>query len=351
MEIKKYRAKSIRDAVCKVRDVLGPDAMIVSTKRLKDRGHSHGFEVVAAAPNQGKMSGQSNPSRISPEQPITIKEMLFLLNRFDGVMTEVLGYPSILGLYARLIRNGVNEPYVRLFLERAGVFDGPLDQSKEGINKKTIKEILKTLAIGRPFRKGNGNRIVAAFVGTTGVGKTTTTAKIAAQLMIKNKKKVGLISIDNYRIGGMDQLKTFANILGIPCFPAFAKKDIQFALQRLEGTDVVLVDTAGQSQYDTSRLNELQGMLSGEFDISTHLLLSLPTSAREMASAGRKFSGLNLGSYIFTKADETEIYGSIVNQIMTQHMPVSYVTIGQNVPEDIEIATKEKLIQRIFNKN
>jgi flagellar biosynthesis protein FlhF len=168
----------------------------------------------------------------------------------------------------------------------------------DNIRKKTIKEIIHAIDIKDPFearlpqpsmsgQAGGKNQIIAAFIGTTGVGKTTTIAKLAAQLMLKTSKKVGLISIDNYRIGAMEQLKTYADILGIPCFPAFNRKDLLFALKRMEGRDIVLIDTAGQSQYDTSRMEELRKMITADLDISCHLLLSVATVPEDIEGASK----------------------------------------------------------------
>jgi flagellar biosynthesis protein FlhF len=169
--------------------------------------------------------------------------------------------------------------------------------------------------------------------------------------MLKTSKKVGLISIDNYRIGAMEQLKTYADILGIPCFPAFNRKDLLFALKRMEGRDIVLVDTAGQSQYDTSRIKELRKMITADLDISCHLLLSVATTESEMNRAAINFGPLRCHSYIFTKTDEAERCGSIINQIMELRLPISYITTGQNVPEDIEGASKEKILNLLLNRN
>ncbi len=147
----------------------------------------------------------------------------------------------------------------------------------------------------------------------------------------------------------MEHLKQYQNILGGPCSQASKKKDLLFALRRMEGKDVVLIDTAGQSQYDRSRLDELRRLIPGDLNISTHLLLSIATAESEMNKAADNFRCLNYQSYIFTKKDETQKCGTILNQIMKQSLPVSYITTGQNVPEDIEEAEREKLLKLIVS--
>jgi flagellar biosynthesis protein FlhF len=149
----------------------------------------------------------------------------------------------------------------------------------------------------------------------------------------------------------MEQLNTYANILGVPCFQAFNKKDLLFALKNMDGRNVVLIDTAGQSQYDLSRIEELETMMSADMNISTHLLLSVATKESEMNRAAVNFSALKYHSYIFTKTDETERWGSIINQVMKLNLPISYITNGQKVPEDIEQADKGKILKLLLSKD
>jgi flagellar biosynthesis protein FlhF len=283
------------------------------------------------------------------QELMSIKEMLYLLNNSGVFIEKLITYPGALDLYTKLIKNGVNDYYVRLFFEKTGAFNGHPVNDIKSVKDLALKEITKTIDVKDPFDIKENNQIIAAFIGTTGVGKTTTIAKIAARLMLERAKKVGLISLDAYRIGAMEQLKTYANILGVPCFQAFKKKDLLFALRRMEGKDVVLIDTAGQSQYDRSRLDELRRLIPGELNISTHLLLSIATAESEMNKAADNFKCLNYQSYIFTKKDETQKCGTILNQIVKQSLPVSYITTGQNVPEDIEQAERDKLLKLIVS--
>ena len=349
MQVKKYRARTIKEASAKVKKVLGPDAMILSTQKISKTGEDDVFEITA-------LTGAKNISDESPnmlgevkQELMSIKEMLCLLNNSGVFVEKLITYPGALDLYTKMIKNGVNDHYVRIFFERTGAFNGhPVNDIKR-VKELALKEIMKTIDVKDPFDIKENNQIIAAFIGTTGVGKTTTIAKLAAKLMLERAKKVGLISLDAYRIGAMEQLKTYANILGVPCFRAFKKKDLLFALRRMEGRDVVLIDTAGQSQYDRSRLDELRRLIPGDLNISTHLLLTIATAESEMNKAADNFKCLNYQSYIFTKKDETQKCGTILNQIMKQSLPVSYITNGQNVPEDIEQAVREKLLKLIVS--
>jgi flagellar biosynthesis protein FlhF len=351
MQVKKYQARTIKEATAKVKDVLGHDAMIISTKKIMGNGKDGLFEIAAIPPKDDISSEYSDLFGEVKSELMSIKEMLYLVNHCGGYSEKLLLTPGILNLYARMIKNGVNDYYARLFLEGSGAFNGHSDDGMNNFKEKVFKEIMQVIKTKDPFDVGDNRRLIAAFIGTTGVGKTTTIAKIAAQLMLKSQKKVGLISIDAYRIGAMEQLKTYADILGIPCFRAFKKKDLLFALKRMEGKNVVLIDTAGQSHYDMSRIEELKRMMTGDMNISTHLLLNVATRESEMNKAAVNFSALNYLSYIFTKTDETERCGSIINQVMKLNLPISYITNGQKVPEDIERADKEKILKLLLSKN
>ena len=374
MQVKKYRAKTIKGAIGRVRKVLGPEAMIISTKRLVERGESDGFEIAAVPAGDDTSNKDSSTFREVKSELMSIKEMIYLLNHSSSIIEKLMMNPTILNLYAKLIRNGVSDHYARVFLERAGTLQEQPADHTDNIRNKTIKEIMHVIEVKDPFeaclpqparppaRQGEAargmsgqardkNQVIAAFIGTTGVGKTTTIAKLAAQFMLKARKKVGLISIDSYRIGAMEQLRTYAHILGIPCFPAFNRKDLLFALRKMEGRDVVLIDTAGQSQYDMSRIDELKKMMTADLAISSHLLLSVGTTESEMSRTAINFGPLQFQSYIFTKIDEAERCGSIINQIMNLHAPISYITTGQNVPEDIEGASKEKILNLLLSRN
>ena len=351
MQVRKYQAGTIKEAIAMVKNVLGPDAMILSTKKVRKTGESGLFEVTAVPGGDDMSTTNGSALKEVKSELMSIKEMIYFLNHSGGALEKMILNPGLLNLYAKLVRSGVHDHYAKLFLERAGAFSETAPRNGDNIRERTIREITQVIEITDAFEARDRRQTIAAFVGTTGVGKTTTIAKLAAQLMLKARKKVGLISIDNYRIGAMEQLRIYANILGIPCFPAFNRKDLVFALQRMEKTNVVLIDTAGQSQYDLARIEELKRMITDDLTISTHLLLSVGTTESEMSRTAINFSPLKFQSYIFTKMDEADRCGSVINQIMKMRAPISYITTGQNVPEDIEKAQKRKILHLLLSKN
>jgi len=358
MEVKKYQAGTIQEAINLVKGDLGSDALILSTRKLTKRkgpSTSRGralFEIDAMAGGRRSDSSGLNPSDLSTLDSLKcelrrIKEMLFPLSQSSHLMTHFESNSEAIDLYAKLIRHGIAGPYAETFLSRGGASKEDTQSAFDGLHEGVLKEVLKVIDVTDPFAHGEG-QIVAAFVGPTGVGKTTTIAKLAADLSLKQKKHVGLISIDHYRIGAVEQLKTYAAILGVPCFPAFSRADLEFALRRLDTRDVILIDTAGQSHYDTARMEEMEALIGRDRSIKSHLLLSAATSELEMCAAATKFGRLNFSSYIFTKTDETKARGIIINQLLRLKLPVSFVTTGQRVPEDIFKATKTGILRLIF---
>jgi len=359
MQVKKFRASSTQEATRIVKRELGPDALILSMRRLdagKGRPGVSGqgmFEIYAAPGEAEKTGGQGGHSDTQwmgdvKSELLRIKELLFHLNQSHHLVEDLVTSPQAIDLYAKMIGNGISESNARHFLQKSGIFeqqDKPEDP--EVVHERVLREIIKVIEVTDPFSK-TGEQTIAAFVGPTGVGKTTTVAKLMANFSLKQKKRVGLISIDNYRVGAVEQLKTYAGILGIPCFSAFSCSDLQVALRQLTDQDVILIDTAGQSHYDSERMEELAAYISSHTSISCHLLLSASINESEMLAAAQNFGKLDFNSYIFTKTDETKARGVIINQLLKLKKPVSFVTTGQRVPEDIFKATRTNILSLMF---
>jgi flagellar biosynthesis protein FlhF len=352
MRLKTYRGGTIREAIARVRDSLGPEALIVSTTPFNGNGGKIGFEVAAMKGKDDRKDTHLTSVGDIKSELMSIKEMIYLLNHSSPITEALLMRPDPLNLYVRLIRSGIDNHYARMFLERACDREDDFSDKGSDIRERAINELRRVIEVSNPFNLRDGNRKIAAFIGTTGVGKTTTIAKLAARLVLTARMKVGLIMIDNYRIGAMAQLKTYADIIGIPCFPAFNRKDLLFAMERLKARDIILIDTAGLSHYDTHRMIELRDMIADcDPPIRSHLLLSVSTRSSEMVKAAANFSQFAFQSYIFTKMDEARHCGSIINQVLQHRAPISFITTGQNVPEDIEKANKERILARLLSKN
>ena len=367
MQVNKYCAKTIKEATALIKNNLGQDAMIVSTDRFKGEDGKEMFEMSAVSGGID-IDGSYTDSQVSKKDDtideisgslgevktelMNIKEVLSLLHASDGAVEKLMMDPAGLGFYAKLIKQGVDADYAKKILERSGAFNNYSHKGTGILKRRAVKELMQVIDVKDPFAAAgtDNNQIIAAFVGTTGVGKTTTIAKLAARLMLTHKKTVGLISIDTYRIGALEQLKSYANILGIPCFQAFERKNLLFAIEKMQSKDVILIDTAGRSQYDVQRIKELKEMIGDDSSISSHLLLSVGTTQSEMIKTAASFTPLKFQTFIFTKLDESEKFGSIINQVRKLKLPVSYITTGQNVPEDIEPADKKTILNLLLNE-
>ena len=171
--------------------------------------------------------------------------------------------------------------------------------------------------------------------GPTGVGKTTTIAKLAAEQLFKYKRKVGLITSDTYRISAVEQLRTYASILGVPLEVVQSPGDLQRSLQRLAECDLILMDTAGRNYRNELLVSELQSLLAPLENSETYLVLSFTSKTEDMRTITEHFSKYPLDKVIFTKADETGSYGALFNLLQEYPLRLSYMTNGQNVPDDL----------------
>jgi flagellar biosynthesis protein FlhF len=343
----KYFAPTIEEATAQIHGSLGPDAMIVSTQRIQGKGGRLFFEISAVPGNEkGDPAPGPPPDALNEikDELVRLQEMMTVMNTPPGLsLPHLLAHPALMPVCSRMIRQGIETGVIGKILEKAGLLDDPLHLTPREAARRVARAIEQMLPVDDPFASDTRQQKIAAVVGTTGVGKTTTIAKMAANLIMGHRKSVGLISIDTYRIGAREQLKNYADILGVPCFQAFTPRDLGLALGRLQSRDVVLIDTAGQSQYDMARLEGLKTMIGKESSIDVHLLLNVGAAPSEMNETVRRFNPLFFKTYIFTKLDETRMMGNIINQVVKYPRPVSFVTAGQNVPEDIEMADEMKL--------
>jgi flagellar biosynthesis protein FlhF len=180
-------------------------------------------------------------------------------------------------------------------------------------------------------------------IGPTGVGKTTTLAKIAADCILKHQKKVAFITTDTYRIAAIEQLKTYAQILNIPIEVCYSLKDFHAAAKKFASYDVVLIDTAGRNFRNKQYVDDLVNVLDFGMDLETYLVFALTSKQKDMEDIFRQFSTIKIDKFIFTKADETSVYGSMINLTDKFNIGVAYITTGQNVPDDFLIASPEAI--------
>lgn len=185
-------------------------------------------------------------------------------------------------------------------------------------------------------------------IGPTGVGKTTTLAKMAAEFMMKHQKKIGFITTDTYRIAAIDQLKTYATILNVPIEVCYNLEDFEKATKSLADCDIILVDTAGRNFRNQQYVQDLKEVVDYNSDMETLLVLSLTAKQTDMEEIYQQFSSIHIDHFIFTKLDETSTYGAMINLVVKYQKGVAYVTTGQNVPDDIMPADPRQIAKRMI---
>ncbi len=412
MKLKEFFAGSLRECLEQVRSDLGPDAVILETKKMKTGGilglrAKDSVRILAAtgiavtdSPNRTERresaqvaspepeiraavaarmvaeryaaasasSGQAREQRFaavapdpqelrySPDAQRTIArledEMRALKQGFDVVRAAVqtrqaptpvrepaAETPRIPAeLEARLRAADLSETLLAALIRKLPDLSGwgPLAQTE--VAENALRDLMAArVAVSGALDPVPGTRKVVALVGPTGVGKTTTIAKLAAQYAMQHKKRVGLLTMDTYRIAAVEQLRTYSQIVSLPLEVAHHKADLVKALDKFDDLDLVFIDTAGRSQKNTSQVEELRGLVETAC-CETHLVLAAGTKLRDMQDQVKRFSRVGVDRLLFSKLDETASYGTILSVAAESGIPVSYLTTGQKVPEDIEVA-------------
>lgn len=266
----------------------------------------------------------------------------------------ISGSPVLQGAFDQLVINGMDKRYALGLLKKVAFEMGPnANPSSESVQDLLAVEIMESTEVISPLtgiRPGaQPGPVVIALVGPTGVGKTTTVAKMASEALLKRSLKVGLINLDSYKVAAFDQLGTYAKILNVPFRSAATASDLSSALKDFQSLDVVLVDTTGRSQRDPNSLRDMEAILRSVVGIRTHLVLSATTRDNELYDMATRFSTFRPQGIIMSKLDEATLYGSIYNVSQRVKLPLLYFTMGQRVPEDIEEATRERVAALILD--
>ena len=222
-------------------------------------------------------------------------------------------------------------------------------KNQQLVHEKLTEQLEKMLPVSGPIvRKKNTGPHVVALIGPTGVGKTTTIAKLAANLKLRENQSVGLITIDTFRIAAVDQLKKYADILDIPLRVVASPEELREAIASMSDLHFILIDTAGRSPSDTLKLQELRNFLTIAGPDEVHLVLSSTASQECIESAIERFSHVRVDKILFTKLDEAVHVGVVLNVARKVNKALSYVTTGQDVPDDIEVSKGRRLAQLIL---
>ncbi len=381
-----FVAESEAEAIKKAKEELGSDIVILETRRFKKGGFLGLFakkyvEVIVGIPEKKendvkleiltkllseKRSVQAQPSLEERKRELSQSDRIDALERdirevkeLIGAFLDRIGQIELLDreekrfgergrLYSFLLEQEIKEGYaddiLRALADR-GVSSKGL--SWKDLRKETAKVISEFIRVSPIKLKDVGTQVVA-FVGPTGVGKTTTIAKLAAIFALFEERKVALVTADTYRIAAVEQLKTYAKIIGIPIEVVFTPQEIRRAIERHLDAELILIDTAGRSHYDNMKMSELKSYIESSSPDEVHIVLSLNTKYRDLEEIIKRFGCIPLHKMVLTKLDETATFGNILNLARDFSIPISYVTNGQDVPKDIEVADPSKLAEVIL---
>jgi flagellar biosynthesis protein FlhF len=400
MELRTYRAATMYEALALVRRDLGMDAAVLHTREVRSRGFlglwpgRRQIEVTASC-------GVNVPSRLASraraDQAAHIEDAASVASESSSAQSvqasafsaasatypaeaklsqQVQGQLSTLQamvkdlcrrskcgdgghdrdlpdelfrLFTDLLDADLSEEVARGLVERVRTefhdtgFDDPT-MLKARVAGMLEAEIL----VAGPIQVVPGRCRVAALIGPTGVGKTTTIAKLAANFRLKEKRRVGLITVDTYRIAAVEQLRTYADIIDLPMLVVSSPREMREAVDRMSHLDLVLMDTAGRSPRDEVRVQELRNFLEEAAADEVHLVLSSVAATRTLEETAQRFTAIGATSLILTKLDEATGLGSVLPMLRSSGLPLSYLTNGQNVPDDIETAEARRVAALIL---
>lgn len=253
-------------------------------------------------------------------------------------------------IYNTLIENEVDERYANDLIDEITRINKP-GQSIDSMLSNIYQKLILKFGQPKEIEPATQGAKIVFFIGPTGVGKTTTIAKIASRLCVNDKKKVALITTDTYRIKAAEQLRTYADILEIPFRIVYTGEDLTKSLNEFGNMDYILVDTAGHSPHNEAQCEAMKAFLNDASkigEVESYLVLSTTTKYRDLATIADIYKGMADYRLIFTKLDETDTYGNILNIKIRTGADISYVTDGQDVPDDMEIFNPQVIVKSLL---
>ncbi len=405
MQLKTFRAESLQAALQLVRAELGPDASVIQTREVRqprfgvfrktmveveasaDISVTSHFASPASrttspprphvpsqpannnnynnghAPSSSSKTAQPGPNEFAPTHQrqtdlptnhVATQQLQSTSATYHAHAPKTSDLsPAAYELLSELLERGLPPKRASLLVQK--VCDSvPTDQQFDPwlLKGQASQIVASSLNIGGPIEVNNeGDSHVVALVGPTGVGKTTTLAKIAAGFRFDLGLDVGMITIDTFRLGAVDQLLQYAELISSPLEVVSSADQITGALQRLRECDVVLIDTAGRSPRDKEQLGVLADFLRAAQPDETHLVVSAASSPANAADAIQRFKVAEPTNLIMTKIDEAVQLGSWLDLLSQCQLPVSYITTGQHVPQDISVASRRRLASLLLGSS
>jgi flagellar biosynthesis protein FlhF len=413
MRIRKFEADSVQEALQQIRQELGPDAVILYTRKLKrggflGLGSSEVAEVTAgidmgpensgaavtpaytglaerSAALGGPLPGTRTQTQTAPNllkarplSPFSAPPMpdpagalaerrqeVFQSELNDGkvISGTLLSrsaprkagpdlHPELRRVYEQLLKGGVEEPVALNALVPAQREIAEKGYPRAGsLGQLVTRTLAGQLKASGPLEGGiPGKPRVIAFIGPTGVGKTTTLVKLASQYALVHQLKVALLTADTYRIGAVEQLRIYRDIMEIPFEAVSSPEEVAPALKRHADCDLIFFDTAGRSPQNRRQIQDLKAFVEAAKPSETHLCISATTKNADLMPIVGKFGMVPVSRFLITKLDETRQHGLLLNLSANFQVPISYLTTGQNVPHDIEVATPERMADLVLGE-
>lgn len=293
-----------------------------------------------------------DPTKHFEEKLNAIQEMLESLDRRTRSQHSTDVPAELFHIYTDLIDAEVDETIAHLLISRLKENSTPEQLKDVSASKSLLAAMIESqLASAPPIRPVSGQRKVVALVGPTGVGKTTTIAKLAANFRLRDNIKMGLVTVDTYRIAAVEQLRTYAEIIDLPMKVVSNPQEMQQALDEMVGLDLVLVDTAGRSPSDDLKIQELEQLFREVPIDEVSLVMSMTSSLRSLEAIAKRFQVANPTSMILTKLDEAPVMGGLLTLSQNTKLPIRYLTTGQDVPDDIEPANAARMARLILGED
>ena len=375
MRLKTYIVENVADAIPMIKRDLGSDALILNTKKIKTGGFLGFFqtdklEVIAAVESKSSEAVKTSAAAKSAPVPFTAQEaqpaiiaseagqaeeLISELKSIKQFMMHVIEedrLPSVLQPLSALLTEQEVQKEIQseIFAKLMVALDRNPALSEQQVLETARAEIIRMIKTHQKTKAVKDPEIVC-FIGPTGVGKTTTIAKIAADYMLREEKNVGLITSDTFRIAAVEQLKTYGSILNIPVKVVETSAGLQQAIAELQDCDIILMDTAGRNYQQKQYIEDLERLLPKTVKIQINLVLSLTSKLEDMKKIIENFKTIQMEGLVLTKKDETSSAGAILNLICRYSIPIRYIANGQNVPDDLVAATPEKIADFVLGEN
>jgi flagellar biosynthesis protein FlhF len=399
MEIKTFKAKTMRDALDLVRRELGPSASVLHTRELNSGlvGRvlfGRKYEVAASAAvnvpsrmpeeaesvehgawskEQGTGSKEEaasspNPRHPTPDTRHVALDVDYRSQYRDDFRRQVAGQldelhamveklcqragsnpahdlpEALFRVFTDMIEAEIDEGIARAWIDRIREIRDTRELTDALLVKSRVAQLLEDeIRVQGPITTDADKCRVVALVGPTGVGKTTTIAKLAANYRLREKRRVGLLTVDTYRVAAVEQLRTYADIIDLPMEVVATPREMREAVSRMSHLDLILMDTAGRSPRDEIKIQELKSMLAEAEADDVHLVLSSTAGAKSLLATAERFADVGTTAILLTKLDEANSLGHLVSLVRGCRLPISYLTDGQNVPDDIQVAERRRL--------